>query len=162
MFYWGRSACHQMPGRRERLIMVQVCPDKTTGMSWIKKVWRAGPSLMSQILFLSILSGFYDFGWHWFTRDVCSTPMMLAWGAMIPAQLLTFFSSLDICFLHPDGQLSLGEFPGLGTFAWSSLSKHEKPGAWGVVTKVCPSSCWLWAHLPYCVINARFYLYLDL
>jgi hypothetical protein len=39
MFYWVRGADCQMAGRCERLMMALVCPDKTIGMSWTKKVW---------------------------------------------------------------------------------------------------------------------------
>lgn len=50
--------------------------------------------------------------------------------------LLTFLSfTSEICFLQPHDELSPQECPGLGTFAGSSLSNFEKPGAWGVVER---------------------------
>lgn len=71
MVYQVRGTDCQVAERGKRLIMVLVCPEKTTGMSWTKKAGTKmdgfSPSLLNHILFLSILSDLCYLGQHQFT-----------------------------------------------------------------------------------------------
>lgn len=135
--------------------------DKTTEMSWTKKVWtemgRWPISAESNLVSLHSLG----------SSLLRSTSIYQRWGqhpedagqrSCHPCpggfdELLTFLSSiiLEIFFLRAQDQLSSGECLGSRTFAWWS----PKPGS--SVKKGCPSSCGLCACLAYCVIKARFY-----
>lgn len=73
--------------RGERLRMVLVClrrPQRCPGLRRFGLKWADGPSLLNQILFLSILLDLHYLGQHQFTRDEGSTQKMLARKAVIP------------------------------------------------------------------------------
>lgn len=136
-------------------MIVQVCPDKTTEMFWIKKVWRDDhdPSLLSQLVSLhSLRSSILRFTLIY--QRCVQHPHDAGLRSYYPSdQLLTFLSSitLEIFFLHLRYQLSSGESTGFEIFTWSSLSNCGKPGVWRIVWRkaaLLPAGCmhvWLTA-----------------